>query len=344
MKRTIKDFYQNAFSPSSTLRTILLFGRNVSTYKFALVDALLQSDPQSYLSYADIRDGFLKSLYQHYLKNPNQYQTGPNSLTRAFDQYSNDQDWENLIKVAMQNIYNNVFDAFHNVGGSSIKLEYALFEHDKKSKQLVLSENIHRILDNKSLTAQLLKENQSRWAIVEEAWKNKLSPNLLVFDADKNIYSISPGHERVNLRSAVDVLLPYQHSRCFYCNKVMDPQANHSDYDFPDVEHTIPHSAFNRIEVFDEINPGGIWNLVVACHECNRGKYGKFNSPPHTRFFDKLISRNMLFTQEHRHSMKNTILLSMGARDYKEVKRKMAMFRPYIDLTVGWEPKTTHYE
>ena len=71
MKPIIKAYVEKEISPISTLRTILLFGRNVSTYKFALADTLLQSPANSILSYKDLRDSFLKSLYDHYVINPN---------------------------------------------------------------------------------------------------------------------------------------------------------------------------------------------------------------------------------------------------------------------------------
>ena len=127
MKPIIKNYVEEEISPFSTLRTILLFGRNVSTYKFALADTLLKSPANSTLSYKDLRDSFLKSLYKHYIINPNQYQGGSNSITRAFDQFSLDNDWGKVVPIAEKNIYNNVFDAFHNVGGSSIKREHILY-------------------------------------------------------------------------------------------------------------------------------------------------------------------------------------------------------------------------
>lgn len=342
MKPIIKEFIERETSPVSTLRTILLFGRNVSTYKFALADTLLKAKANSILSYQDLRDSFLNSLYEHYIKNPHQYQAGSNAITKAFDQFAVDKDWEKVIPIAEKNIYNNVFDAFHNVGGSSIKSDFILFEHDRANKQIILTDKIHQLIESSDIAAQLVKENQSRWVIVEEAWKNKLSPNMLVYDNDENIYSIVKGQKRVNLRSAVNILLPYQHARCFYCNKQLNVNAKSDQNDFPDVDHVIPFSAFNNKIFSDKINSNVMWNLVIACKECNRGNNGKFNSPPDKHYFDKLINRNILFTQEHKHSLKSTILMSLGASNYNEVKRKMQKFQGYIDLITGWKPKYIH--
>ena len=339
MKPIIKDFAKKQISPVSTLRTILLFGKNVSTYKFALADSLLKSSPKSILTYVDLRENFLKSLYEHYIKNPHQYQAGSNTVTNAFDRFSMDDDWQKVIQIAEKNIYNNVFDAFHNVGGSSIQNKLTLFEHDKKNKQLILTDNMHQLIESSDAVTQLSKENQSRWAVVEEAWKNKLSPNFLIYDQDKNVYSVREGQKRVNLRSAVNVLISYQHACCFYCNKNLNMNAKSDEHDFPDVDHVIPFSAFKNDILSINYNSNAMWNLVIACKECNRGNNGKFNSPPDKLYFEKLIDRNILFTQEHRHSLKNTILMSLGASNHNQIRQKMNIFKEYLNLITGWKPQ-----
>ncbi len=165
MKPIIQKFYSSDKSVASTVRTIVLFGRNVSTYKFALASTLLNLKPKNFITYEDLRDEFLKSLLSHYQKNPYQFQAGKNSLTKAFDQYKIDGNWNDLLKIAEKNIYNNVFDAFHNVGGSSIKKEHILFEHLPKEKKLVLTDNINAILEQHNLLEILKNENESRWMI-----------------------------------------------------------------------------------------------------------------------------------------------------------------------------------
>tara|TARA_B110000879_G_C10921088_1_gene412138 strand:- start:476 stop:727 length:252 start_codon:yes stop_codon:yes gene_type:complete len=81
---------------------------------------------------------------------------------------------------------------------------------------------------------------------------------------------------------------------------------------------------------------------VIACQECNRGNNGKFNTPPDKYYFEKLINRNILFTQEHKHSLKNTILMSLGASNHQQVRQKMSIFQSYINLINGWKPQIIH--
>ena len=342
MKPIIQSYYNKSNDLLLPLRTIVLFGNNVSTYKFALTNALLNQSATSELKYIELRDDFLKELLNHYIKCPDQWVAGKNSLTDAFDEYSIDNDWDKLMNVAEKNIYNNVFDAFHNVGGSSIKEQDRLFEKDAKGKKLIITENLNKILENKTIVEILKTENQSRWNVVEEAWKNKLSPNLLEY-VDGEFISISSNNERVNLRSAVNILMPYQKGKCFYCNKKMNTESQKEVDDFPDVDHFLPHSYITRIELMGA-NPNGVWNLVVACKECNRGADGKFSAPADKSYFEKLLKRNLYFTEEHKHSLKNSILLSLGVNNTFELTLKMNLLYKNTEVLKGWKPKNIYDE
>ena len=342
IKPIIQDYKNLDQSVSATLRTIMLFGKNVSTYKFALASTLLKLKPKNLITYEDLREEFVLSLYNHYANNPNQYQGGENIITKAFDKYKRDNNWEELLKTAERNIYNNVFDAFHNVGGGTIKKEHILFEHLPKERKLILTENLNAIIEQPRMVEVLRNENESRWMIVEEAWKNGLSPNLLIYDSTQQEFiSVSP-KGRTNLRSAVPILLPYQHGCCFYCNKKINTSATSEDSDFPDVDHYVPHTFFKGLEI-NHINPDGIWNLVIACKECNRGTGGKFDRIPSNDYEIKIINRNILFTEEHRHSLKNSILLSLNAKNHIEVKSKMNSIFENFKIFEKWRPSANYY-
>lgn len=341
MKPIIQTFNASDSSVAATLRTIVLFGKNTSTYKFALASTLLKLKPKDSIAYEELRDDFILTLFRHYQINPHQYQAGENSLTRAFDKYQIDHNWDSLLRVAQGSIYKYVFDAFHNVGGGSIKREHILFEHVPNEKKLVLTDNINAILERPQLIDVLSNENESRWMIVEEAWKNSLSPNFLIYNkAEGNLVSVS-SNERTNLRSAVSVLLPYQHGNCFYCNKRLNTFAISSDSDFPDVDHFVAHSYFNRPDM-NLVNPDSIWNLVIACKDCNRGQDGKFERIPSLKFQQKLINRNVLFTEEHRHSLKNSILMSLSAINHIDVERRIAAIFEKFHMIEGWNPKINY--
>ena len=341
-KSEIGLFLTQSVSAVNTLRTLVLFGKNTATYKFALCDALLNQSVKSEVAYQDLRDDFLTALIKHYQSNPYQFQSGSNKLTKAFDQYvisaKTDQDWQQLTNVAEKQIYNNVFDAFQNVGGGSIDKHYQLFEHNKKNKCLVLTDNIHTILENDEYKNAMRLENQSRWRIVEEAWRAGLSPNLLDYDSQTGEFtSVNIGH-RVNLRSAIDVLMPYQHGQCFYCKKRLNRFTDSMADDFPDVDHVLPLSLLVKTEM-GKVNPNGVWNLVLACMDCNRGQGGKFDAIPAKQFLVRLAARNALFVEEHKHSLRNSILISLDVTDKKELLNRMREIYNRFQMFTGWQPR-----
>ena len=126
---------------------------------------------------------------------------------------------------------------------------------------------------------------------------------MLVYDKDENIFYSESKYQRVGLRSAVDILMPYQKGDCFYCNRQLDRQSDSQNDSFPDVDHFYPFSLFNNQNMI-AANPNGVWNLVIACKSCNRGGDGKFDAPPDRLYFRKLLERNLLFVEEHKHSLK----------------------------------------
>jgi hypothetical protein len=342
MKKTIQEFTTGENDPLNIFRTIVLFGKNVSTYKFALGSVLMKQDPKSEIRITDITQDFLKELYSHYQQSPKQWTGGENSVTRAFDTYANGGNWEEMVKVAEKSIYNNVFDAFHNIGGSSIKDECRLFEYNKVSKILTLTDTLNKILHKELSKSTIINENQTRWRLVEEAWRNSLSPNILEYDnGEFHSYNLLNPDIRTNLRSAVNVLLPYQKGRCFYCNKEINQNASVCDHDFPDVDHVFPFSSLIRRNI-RPLRSNGIWNLVIACQECNRGNSGKFDSPPSPKYFQKLLTRNILFTEEHRHSLKNSILITMHCENAADVEKRMHFISNQFRFIKGWEAKVQY--
>ncbi|WP_456383464.1 hypothetical protein [Persephonella sp.] len=346
-KLEIREYLEEELNALNILRSIILFGKNSSTYKFALCHTLLLQEPKETLKYEDIRDFFLEELLRHYKNNPKQFLRGETGLTRAFDEYlkssKNQLDWDKLVGIAEKYIYENVFDAFHNIGGGTIDKKFIFFEHDKHNKRLILTDNLNSILENTKLKQFILIENQMRWSIVEEAWFSGLSPNMLVYNQEKNIFVSVTKNRRTTLRNAVSILIPYQHGKCFYCNRKIDRNSSNNHDNFPDVDHFFPRSILIREINFGNIdksiNPDGIWNLVISCKKCNRGDGGKFDQIPSKVFFNKLLKRNIWFIEEHRHSLRNSILISLNASSKKEVKKKMISIFKKFEFISGWRPK-----
>ena len=56
-KLDIKKFLEEGASALNTIRSIIIFGRNESTYKFILCHALMKQEPTNSLSYDDLTVG-----------------------------------------------------------------------------------------------------------------------------------------------------------------------------------------------------------------------------------------------------------------------------------------------
>ena len=164
-KREIKSYLEEESSSLNTFRTLILFGKNSATYKFAFCHSLLKISARNEVKYDELRDEFVKELISHYEQNPHQFQSESTVLTKAMSLFlqstRSESDWNTLLTVAEASIYNNVFDAFQNVGNGTINKEYQLFEHDKKNKKLVLTDNVNSILENERFKEVLNNENQS---------------------------------------------------------------------------------------------------------------------------------------------------------------------------------------
>jgi 5-methylcytosine-specific restriction endonuclease McrA len=278
---------------------------------------------------------------KQYENNPHQFQRGETKLTKAMDKYiaggKTSSEFDTLIKVAEKDIHNYVYGAFQNIGRGTISSEFLLFKNDEKNRKLILTDCTNSILEDRNQIKIINDESESRCIIVSEAWRAGVNPNVLEYDNNHKILYSKNRSYRENLRSAVDVLLPYQKGKCFYCKRPSLSEVGGSqDSAFPDVDHFYP---FRIIVKAMDYNPNGIWNLVIACKECNRGRDGKWDEPPDKVFFESLLERNKFFVEEHAHSLKNSILFSLGAKNSEQVTTKMKTIFEFFGLLSGWKPK-----
>ena len=141
----------------------------------------------------------------------------------------------------------------------------------------------------------LEREVEARWRLVETAWSLNISSNLLQIQQDEEnqmLFTIVDRVRRVNVTSSRDVLNGYQKGKCFYCfdEISVEPGADN----LADVDHFFPHKLHKIVKPIN-----GVWNLVLACSNCNRGSGGKFDSLPSRLFLDRLHNRNEWLIASH---------------------------------------------
>lgn len=75
-----------------------------------------------------------------------------------------------------------------------------------------------------------------------------------------------------------------------------------------DVDHFFPHVLSPRVP---EVNWDGVWNLVLACPDCNRGEGGKFARIPALEYLSRLNRRNEYLIGSH-HPLRETLIAQTG--------------------------------
>ena len=153
----------------------------------------------------------------------------------------------------------------------------------------------------------------------------------MTYEPQSNLLVVEGGKVRrraiTGLREALN---GYQKGRCFYCRR--DIEAGHAD-----VDHFLPHTLlpFGVVPNID-----GIWDLVLACADCNRGPDGKFARVPELRFLERLRQRNEFLISSH-HPLRETLILQTGAT---EPERRGYLQRAWTEarslLIHTWRPGT----
>jgi len=147
---TISHFYKIEPTSENYWRAIILFGRNVASYKFALAKALyeLRNSSQDLISLEDLAPKFANHICEH-LKNCNTQGTSGSSrfldTCRSFNRGEIAQDA--LIEKTVLIGFQNVIDAFHNVHGEEIKERFFLDERST-NKGIRLTDNFFAMAEN----------------------------------------------------------------------------------------------------------------------------------------------------------------------------------------------------
>ena len=322
------DKYVRTGSPQeSCWRSVVLFGKNTASYKFALAQSLLQLARQGKSSVAleELALPYAQQICRHAKAAPRQSTNRTNKFLQACTGFNEGSVSESqLIDATVRNGFNYVLDAFHNVNGAPVPVQFFQKDFRRGSKRLILTDDAFRLAGSPQ-AASILQETESRWNLVETAWEQGISASLLRVSYDEAGQKLiaESGTRRKPVTSARGSLNGYQKGRCFYCYAPVsvageDEQATTSSLVLPDkkepaapcdVDHFFPHALAQQVP---ELNWDGVWNLVLACPECNRGKDGKFARIPATDYLLRLNARNEYLIASH-HPLRETLIAQTGA-------------------------------
>lgn len=294
-------------------RSIILFGRNVACYKFALAKSLmtLQPKPGDLIKLEDLAVPFSENISAH-LKTADKQTTSTSSkfldACRAFNRQQISKS--DLVSETVRLGFNNVIDAFHIVGVGETPVRFFIDER-RTNKGIRLTDEFDQLLSGNQ-QGNLVEELGARWSLVEAAWELGISRNIVSVSHDAesgSFYTIDYLKRRKTVTSARSALNGYQKGQCFYCYDeiIIDDTGNQH----PEVDHFFPHTL--KQHGFG-LPIDGIWNLVLACKDCNRGVGGKFTCVPSLKLLERLSRRNEFLIGSH-HPLRETLMQQTGANE-----------------------------
>ncbi|WP_310412514.1 HNH endonuclease domain-containing protein [Chamaesiphon sp. OTE_8_metabat_110] len=292
-------------------RSVILFGKNSASYKFALAKSLLEIAPtgKAFVTLDDLAQPFARHLCEH-LKLQDKQTNSPTckflDTCRGFNAGTVGED--ELLGMTVNEGFKEVIKAFHNVNQSELPQRFFTDERKSQRRGIALTDELFKLFESGEFT-NLDLEVEARWRLVETAWGVGISQNLLRIkvDDDKQILFVPIDKvRRIEITSSRGALNGYQKGKCFYCfDKIsVAPEAE----DLTDVDHFFPHKL--RILNLNHFTDN-VWNLVLACQKCNRGAGGKFAQLPSPKLRDRLYTRNEYLIDSH-HPLRQTLIQQMG--------------------------------
>lgn len=288
-------------------RGIILFGRNVASYKFALAKSLLDIKAESgqLIKLTDLAPYFAGHIAEHLKHSPKQATSASSKFLDACKSYAIDSDdKEKLVDQTVRLGFNNVIDAFHIVGAGEVPKRFYIDERST-NQGIRITDEFSNLLEGYQ-SVNLLSEVESRWRLVETAWELGISKSLLTIQHcidDNELFAIDKLKKRKAVTSSRSALNGYQRGKCFYCRlNIRVDTANDVD-----VDHFFPH----KLKQAGLFQVDGIWNLVLACKACNRGDKGKFDKLPKIRYLSWLFERNEYLIGSH-HPLRETLIQQTG--------------------------------
>jgi hypothetical protein len=331
-------FQVNDPSTESQWRSLILFGKNSATYKFAFAKALMDLiDAQTTsISLSDLSVPFATHIVEHLKINDKQGNSQSSKYLnscRSFirNEISHDQLYRDTERLG----FVNVIDAFQNVNGGIIpNLFYEKNFVDGK-KEIVITDNLLK-LSNTFQYQNLGQEVEARWKLVETAWSLDVNRNLLEVQHDEkdNLLFVKDRiMNRVNITSVRDALNGYQKGKCFYSFKDISIVRN-DESNMCVVDHFLPHTN-KRYHHSENANINGVWNLVLADAKTNLNKSAQV---PNKRFLERLFNRNEFYI-ESKHPLAETIINQTGNTRQQRIHFLEKQYNLASDLSIQkWSP------
>ena len=334
----MNEFLIDDQSLETQWRSLILFGKNSATYKFAFAKSLLElvDNETTVITLDDLSVPFSRSLIEHLKIHDKQGNATKSQFLEACRaRIRNEISEEKLLEITKTKGFVNVVDAFQNLAGGLINKPFYEKDYSKHSKQIVITDELLS-LKNQIQYENLDSEVNARWNLVETAWNIGIAPNLLEVQHDEfrsELFIETDIMDRIAITSSREALNGYQKGKCFYCCR--DISINSGSNNICHVDHFLPH-IHKKQHLPANIN--GVWNLVLSCSTCN-GASEKGAKIPHIDFLSKLSKRNEFYITS-KHPLSETIQNQTGnsTQDRKSFLNNHFQIAKDHNPTQYWKP------
>ena len=334
----MSSFVEADVTLESSWRAIILFGRNVASYKFALAHSLIElaDRDDEFVSLEELAEPFSRYISGHLQDVEKQGTSGSSRFLEACRAFNGGSlSKSDLVDATVKLGFANVIDAFHVVHQGEVGPRFFVDERKAARKGIRVTEELGR-LRSSAQWLNLPSEVEARWRLVEAAWELNLPSSVLTVRHDPVLQVLVPNgrhYRRPAITGTRHALNGYQKGKCFYCSA--DISVADGSGVLADVDHFFPH----KLHPFGVAHPiNGVWNLVLACASCNRGAGGKFDRVPTRRLLERLWLRNTFLIDSH-HPLRETLMAQTG----QTASARRAFFQRAYDqsralLIHTWEP------
>ncbi|MDG1453974.1 MAG: HNH endonuclease domain-containing protein [Methylophilaceae bacterium] len=335
----MEEFILNDPSLETQWRSLILFGKNSATYKFAFAKSLLDLvEHGSTVIYLEELALTYSSHIVNHLRNHDKQ--GSSQTSQFLEACRNRRDGlisdEELYKITLKKGFVNVVDAFQNVAGGEVLNKFYEKDYSGKGQRLIITDDLLS-LKSRYQYVNLNEEVEGRWRLVETAWNVGISPHLIQVEhniENDNLFLQTSLMKRLDVTSARSALNGYQKGKCFYCYR--DISINSGEDDICHVDHFLPH-VHKREHLPANIN--GVWNLVLSCSTCN-GSSEKGARVAEKEYLLHLYKRNEFYILSQ-HPLAETIVNQTGNTTSQRQSFLNKHYQIAYDMnpTSLWKPK-----
>lgn len=331
------NFQDNDPTLESQWRSLILFGKNSATYKFALAKSLLElvRNEQTKITLQDLAIPFSKNITEHLKSSDKQGSSKSSSFLDACRDYNDGEVDESTLYQKTEKLgFVNVIDAFQNLNGSQIPNLFYEKNFNKKNREIIIKDNLLKLKESFQFN-NFENEVEARWSLVETAWNLNINPNLLEVKFDElnsKLYIENDFYKRKDITSVKDSLNGYQKGKCFY--SFIDISINSKSKNICEVDHFLPHINKKKHHK-NGANINGVWNLVLAKKSVNREKSAKI---PEKRFLKRLYNRNEFYIKS-KHPLAETIINQTGNTPKKRINFLNTHYNIALNSSIiTWKP------